>query len=107
MKKLYIYITLIFISLLTACGTTPVERIVVKTDTKVIKTPDYLLTSCFTTAPPTKESYLVLSNWQKKEAALVDYSNSLLKDLNICNNQILNIKDFQNKEIFNITTKVK
>ena len=82
---------------LTGCVTAPQERIVVKTETKLIKTPESLLMPCEVTAPPSKTEY-VSKTAQQKEATLTDYALNLLKDLRICNNQIKQVKDFQTKE---------
>jgi len=89
---------LAFVLALAGCDTTPKERVVIKTETKLVTVPESLLTRCAVTAPPAKGSYLDLSA-QKKEEALVNYGMDLLKDINLCNTQIKKIKEFQDKQI--------
>ena len=101
MKRTFLIIELLFlvaVMTLAGCATAPQERIVVKTEVKVIKIPDSLLTPCEVSVPPSKQEYLN-KNAQEKESALTDFALNLLRDLRVCNTQIKQVKDFQSKEI--------
>lgn len=90
--------------LTTGCGT-PQKEIVVKTDTKVIITPEHLLKPCPVAVPPNKLEYKNL-DLSGRESKLTLYVVDLLKDLSNCNGQIKSIIDFQKKEV-DIVNKVK
>jgi hypothetical protein len=89
---------LAFVLSIAGCTTVPQERVVIKTETKLITVPESLLTRCEVTTPPAKGSYLAMSA-QKKEETLTNYGIDLLKDINLCNTQIKKIKEFQDKQI--------
>lgn len=90
---------LILIAVFTLVGcATVTEKVVVKTEVKVITTPKTLLLPCTVTEPPDKAEYLS-KTYQKKEQALTDYALSLLKDLRICNTQVKQIEEFQTNEV--------
>jgi hypothetical protein len=84
--------------LIVGCASKPQERVVIKSEIKVVKIPESILTPCEVTAPPAKAVYLALTP-QKKEAALTDYILDLHRDLRLCNIQVKKIKEFQDKEL--------
>ena len=86
-----------FLMFLTGCATTEVKEPIVKVDTKVISIPDALLTSCKVTQPIKPSDFIVLSA-DKKEEVLTDLNIKLYKDLGNCNNQITQIKNFQDRQ---------
>lgn len=60
---------------------------------KYVEIPGSLLIQCDVTKPPFKEDYLSLT-YRNKEEALTVFSTSLLKDINLCNNKIKDIKSW-------------
>jgi hypothetical protein len=72
--------------------------VVIKSEIKVVKIPESILTPCSVTAPPTKAEYLALTP-QKKEQALTDYILDLHRDIRLCNIQVKKIKEFQDNEL--------
>ncbi len=95
------FIAFAFVFTLVGCSSTPIERVITKTEVAVIKTPESLLVPCEATQPPEKQKYLK-STMQEKEGLLTDLSNSLYRDLQICSSRIKSIKDFQEKEVKSI-----
>lgn len=83
---------------IAGCATKPQERVVIKTEIKIVKTPESMLVPCDVTAPPERATYLTLSE-KKKEEALSNYALDLLKDIRLCNVQVKKIKEFQDKQV--------
>lgn len=92
------YFILFICALLSACGTTVQERIVVKTQTEIVKIPDSLLVKCEVTPPPQREVF-VATTGKDRERLLTDYSIDLIKDLRLCNVQIDKIRTVQKEQI--------
>lgn len=88
---------IIFLMMLTGCATPEIKEPIVKTETKVITIPDALLVDCKVTQPIKPGDFIVL-NSDKKEEVLTDLNIKLYKDLGNCNNQIKEIKKFQDKQ---------
>jgi hypothetical protein len=91
---------LVLIALLSGCATVQ-EKVIIKTELKLIKIPDALLVKCDVTEPPTRKEYFTKTP-QQKEDILIVYSIKLIQDAGNCNNQIKKIKEFQLKEIKSI-----
>lgn len=90
---------LLSVFILTACGhNPPVREVVTEIHTVVIETPANLLKPCKATAPPTPEVYLY-GDVEEKESMLIDYSMSLLADIQICNFNLSEIKLYQDRQI--------
>ena len=97
MKTILAIILSVFI--LTACGhNQPVREVVTETHTVVIETPANLLKPCKASPPPLVETYLH-GNVEEKESMLIDYSMSLLADIQICNFNLSEIKLYQDRQI--------
>ena len=86
-----------FLMFLTGCATTETKEPIVKIETKVITIPDALLTNCKVTQPIKPGDFIVL-NADKKEEVLTDLNIKLYKDLGNCNNQITEIRKFQDRQ---------
>ena len=59
--------------------------------------PTHLLSNCTVTAPPLADDYTRAQ--ADKEYILVDYSKSLLKDLDACSAQLSEIRAFQLRQV--------
>ena len=96
MKPITLYLFALFnIMVLGGCSfNKPLPQLVTKVETVHIKVPENLLQPCLVTRPPNPIDYLEM-DYEGKENELTNFSINLLKDLNICNSQIKQIKDFQ------------
>jgi hypothetical protein len=92
------FIVLALMYILSGCSTPrPIERVVYKTEIKVIEVPSNLLKPCLVHQPPKETDYLE-SNIDDKEDLLTNYTILLLGDLKNCNDQLGLIKDFQDHQ---------
>lgn len=93
-----ILISLLFIAILTACGSSPKkdEAYLTRTETIVVKTPDDLLKPCSVTKPIPENDYIQLKP-SAKENILSNLIIDLYGDLKVCNDKIKNIREHQIK----------
>lgn len=97
------FIALIFIAVLSACGTTPFTQqqqptVIYNTKLKPVPIPNYLLTNCPIPLPPNREAYLALS-YEQKEEVLTSYSIELHKAVQLCNSVIDSTRDWNDKQL--------
>ena len=90
-KQLFLITLLSFI--LVGCGATPKYDKLEVTETKVIvqRIPEELTTPCVPLKPPTKEEFLKLKP-HEREAALTNYSISLLGVIKECDSRLEKIR---------------
>lgn len=97
-KGFILLVIVTILSFMTVGCATPQKEVVVKTETKVITTPEYLFKTCSVTVPPNRLEYKTL-DLSGRETKLTLYIVDLLKDLSNCNDQIKSIAEFQKKEL--------
>lgn len=90
-------ILIVSAALLAGCAIEPQRVVVTKKEVTVIKSPELLLMPCAVTSPPDRQEYVKRSP-SKQKNMLTNYSINLLGDLDKCNKQIQDIKDFQIQE---------
>lgn len=83
---------------LTGCATTPETRTVTEYKIKPIAVSEALLLPCSTTPPPSVDDYLYL-DVTDREDLLTNYTISLIKDVELCNNRLRLIKSIQDKQL--------
>lgn len=93
-KLMMLVLTALF---LQGCASTQKEYIP-KTDVKVILTPEKLLKYCPVTKPVSIKEYTAMTP-QQREDTLAKLTVDLYKDLKVCNDQIAEIKGFQDRQV--------
>lgn len=92
--RMFVFVLTVFI--VVGCGSAPIKEVVTETKYRAVTIPDGLLVSCSKPLPPNKDNYASLSV-DLREEVLIDYSISLLSEIDKCNKQIKKIATFQAK----------
>ncbi len=89
-----LFVTILFSLVLVGCGSTPKYDKLEFTDTKIVtqRVPAELTEPCTPKKPPVKEEYLKLKP-HEREAAMTDYSISLLGTIKECDNRMTKIRN--------------
>lgn len=74
-----------------------------QTRVTVVQTPGVLLQPCAVTPPVSRLEYMK-KTLEQREGVLADLTMSLYKDLKVCNDQIAEIKGFQQRQLILMQT---
>ena len=90
----HLFFTILLSIFLVGCGSTPKYDKLEVQETKIItqRVPSELTEPCIPKKPPTKEEYLKLKP-HEREAAMAEYSNSLLGTVKECNGRFEKIRN--------------
>ena len=88
-----LFLTILFSFILVGCGSTPKYNKLDFQETKTViqRVPEELTEPCTPKKPPVKEEYLKLKP-HEREAAMTDYSVSLLGTIKECNGRMEKIR---------------
>lgn len=89
-----LFLTILFSFILVGCGSTPKYNKLDFQETKTViqRVPEELTEPCTPKKPPVKEEYLKLKP-HEREAAMTDYSISLLGTIKECNGRMQKIRN--------------
>lgn len=97
MKNIFLFILFVFV--LTACGTMQDTQVIYKTVLVPVQIDERLLEVNPIPTPPTVEDYMKLDSCSKRETVLTDYTVTLLTEIKQCNNKIRGIKKSQKETV--------